>query len=276
MLQPSSSSVQPVSGVCHPRSTVRRGRQRGIEARAPRRLDSHGTVASHEIGKDWSVVQQALAGNTEAQEHLFSRSTDQLYRAAYSVLRNKEDAEDAVQEALCKAYSSLGSFEGRASFSTWLTRIVINAALMARRRKCAHPLASLDEILDRPSQRLPCGVADARPSPEKACAMNEDSALVEKHIRQLPSLLRTAFRLRATYGLSIPESSSALGIRASAYKTRLSRARKKLMHGLRQSLERTLRRDKREDLEQEGQKLSRPSDYVLSVFGPAPRSRSEQ
>jgi RNA polymerase sigma-70 factor, ECF subfamily len=237
MLRPSPSTVQPVVGVSQPRAIVRRERPRGIAARASRRLDSHESVPSRDMGKDWSVVQQAIAGNADAQEHLFGRSADQLYRAAYSVLRNKEDAEDAVQEALCKAYTSLGSFQGRSSFSTWLTRIVINAALMARRRKCAHPEASLDEILDSPLQRLSLGVADARPTPEKACAMNEDSALIEKHVRQLPALLRTAFRLRATYGLTIPESSSALGIRVSTYKARVSRARQKLTRGLRQSLE---------------------------------------
>jgi RNA polymerase sigma-70 factor (ECF subfamily) len=276
VLQASSSTVQPVVGVSQPRAIVRRERPRGIEARASRRLDSHGIVVSRDTGKDWWVVQQAISGNPDAQEHLFGRSADQLYRAAYSVLRNKEDAEDAVQEALCKAHTSLASFQGRSSFSTWLTRIVINTALMARRRKCAHPESSLDEILDSRPERLSLGVADPRPTPEKVCAMNEDSTLIEKHVRQLPSLLRTAFRLSATYGLTIPESSDALGIRVSAYKTRLSRARQKLTHGLRQSLAPALRRDKSKRLEQEGQKPSRPSHFVLSVFGPATRSRSER
>jgi RNA polymerase sigma-70 factor (ECF subfamily) len=237
MLQASSSSVRPVVGVSHPPAFGRRERPWRIDLRASRPLKSQGTVASRDAGRDWFVIQQALAGNTDAQEHIFGRRTDALYRAAFSILRNKEDAEDAVQEALCKAYTSLGSFQGRSSFSTWVTRIVINEALMARRRKSARPEASLDEILDSRPERLSLGVADARPTPEKACAMNEDNMLIEEHVRQLPSLLRTAFRLRATYGLTIRESSNALGIRVSAYKARVSRARQKLTRGLRQSLE---------------------------------------
>src|SRR5215469_9268973 len=83
---------------------------------------------------DQLLVQQAMAGNSEAQARLFATHTPRLYRIAFNVLRNKEDAEDAVQDGWCRAYSKLHTFQGRSSVSTWLTRIVINSALMIRRR----------------------------------------------------------------------------------------------------------------------------------------------
>jgi RNA polymerase sigma-70 factor (ECF subfamily) len=187
--------------------------------------------------KDWAVVQEAIAGNADAQEHLFARHTRRLYRIVFALLHNKEDAEDALQDALCKAFTSLPSFQGRSSFSTWLTRIVINSALMARRRRSAHPEASLDEILDGQPEQLPYGAVDARPDPEKLCAANELNALVEEHVSQLPPALQAAFRLHAISGHSGPHSSKALGISASAFKSRICRARRKLSSGLKRSLE---------------------------------------
>src|SRR5208337_1173120 len=96
---------------------------------------SAGSAAAHTRCTEWAIVQKAIAGDTEAQEHLFARHRPRLYRTAVALLRNKEDAEDAVQDGLCKAYTHLRSFQGRSSFSTWLTSIVINSALMSRRRR---------------------------------------------------------------------------------------------------------------------------------------------
>lgn len=234
-LQACSLDVRPTAGA--PRVLVKlgRGRRGKIALPTSEQLHPDRTIALH-MGKEWAVVQQAIAGNSDAQEHLFTRQTSRLYRTAFALLCNKEDAEDAVQESLCKAYTRLRSFEGRSSFSTWLTRIVINSALMARRRrKSVHPETSLDEILSSQPERLPHGLIDARPDPEKLCAETEIAALIEEQIRQLPPLLQTTFRLRATNGLSSNESSEVLGIRASAFKSRISRARRKLAHGLQQT-----------------------------------------
>ena len=91
MLQVSSSSVRPVVVVSHPRAIARRERPRRIDLRASKPPKFQGTVASRDVGKDWPVVQQAIAGNADAQKHLFGRGTDALYRAAFSILHNKED-----------------------------------------------------------------------------------------------------------------------------------------------------------------------------------------
>jgi len=143
---------------------------------------SDGKAASTLIGKEWDLVQQAIAGNADAQEQLFKTHTPRLFRTAFAVLRNKEDAEDAVQESWHRAYRSLGSFQGRSAFSTWLTRIAMNSALMRRRRKKARTEASLDEILDNHSESILDRAVDERPNPEQACLATEVKASILEQV----------------------------------------------------------------------------------------------
>lgn len=236
MLQACSSNVRPaVAGRQH-LTQIRRARHCEFGPPAARQSSSAGAVTAprDRAAEEWAVVQQAIAGDASAQEHLFARHTDRLYRTAFNVLRNKEDAEDALQDGLCKAYVKLNSFQGRSSFSTWLTRIVINSALMTRRRKSAHPEASLDEILDNQPERFQGVAIDARPNPEKICAAIETNALFAYRVGQLSPALQVAFRLQAMNGLSITQSSRALGIAPSAFKSRICRARRKLACALQQ------------------------------------------
>ena len=237
MLQAYSSNVWPTVGPPQLPAEVRGERLPRIGPRASRRLNSNRTIVPRNTGKDWAVIQQAIAGNADAQEHLFARHTDRLYRTAFALLRNKKDAEDALQDGLCQAYTRLHSFQGRSSFSTWLTRIVINSALMTRRRKGCHTEASLDEILENQPQQSPHGAVDARPGPEELYRAIEVNAIVEQHVRQLTPAMQAAFRLRAMNGSSTAKSSQALGISENAFKSRVLRARRKLACGLQQSLE---------------------------------------
>ena len=237
MLQASSFNVRPTGGAPQFLVKVRRTRPRSVDSCPPRHLSPDQTVASPDLRSDWAIVQQAIAGNADAQENLFARHTGRLYRAAFAVLRNKEDAEDALQDGLCQAYTSLRSFQGRSAFSSWLTRIVINAALMIRRKNNVRPVASLDEMQEINPEQLPHGAIDRRPDPEQVFAETEMNTLLEEQIRQLPPPMQIAFRLRAANGLSSMESSKALGIRESAFKSRILRARRKLACGLQRSLE---------------------------------------
>jgi RNA polymerase sigma-70 factor (ECF subfamily) len=191
------------------------------------------------MGEESAVVQRALAGDAHAQEQLFARYTGKLYRIALGLLKNKEDAEDAVQDGLSRAYINLRNFQGRSSFATWLTRIVINSSLMTLRRRRGHPETSLDEILETQSEPLPRGVVKERPDSEKIAAANEIHALVEQHVLQLPAALRAAFHLAVIEGLSAAESGEVLGISVSAFKSRIFWARRKVICGLQQSLKMT-------------------------------------
>ena len=231
------SNVRSTVGAPAPFVTPRSGRPGRIDFPASGPVNSERTAAPQDLGKEWAVVQQAIAASPDAQERLFAAHTRRLYRIVLALLNNKEDAEDALQEGLCKAFTSLRSFQGRSSFSTWLTRIVINSALMARRRKSAHPEASLDEILESQPEQVPPGVVDARPGPEELYAETELNARVEEHVSQLSPALQMAFPLYAIYGFSAPHSGKLLGTSASAIKSRIFRARLKLACGLHRSLE---------------------------------------
>lgn len=233
MLQACSSNVLPTVGAPQLIVAAPRERPGRSDSATSRQLNSD----PRSMGEEWVVVQQAIAGNTNAQEYIFARHTSRLYQIAFAVLHNKEDAQDALQDGLYNAYTSLRSFQCRSSFSTWLTRIVINSALMSLRRKGAHREGSLDEILDNPPGQWPQGVVEAQPDPEKICAAIEIKELVEEHVGRLPAAMRAAFQLGGIAGLSARESSRALGISVSAFKSRIFRARRKLACGLQESLE---------------------------------------
>lgn len=184
------------------------------------------------VGEEWEAVQRALAGNPGALATLFAPDQARLYRSAFSLLRNKEDAQDALQDALLSAYLKLRSFEGRSRFSTWLTRIVLNAALMNRRKLHSHPHVSLDEILDEDLKFPPAAVVDEGPDPERVCSQVENPDAVLATIRRLSPLLRSALHLRDLQGFSLKEAAELEGVSTTVMKSRLLRARRKLANGL--------------------------------------------
>lgn len=236
-LQTSLSSVRPPLSAWKPRARAGREEPRRIDSCRSKLRKSDVTIASRSVSDEWALVQKAIAGDSGSQDKLFAAPAARLYRTAFAVLRNKEDAEDAVQDGLFSAYSKLRSFQGRSSFSTWLTRIVINSALMTRRRKSARIEPSLDELQNNPQGRFASGIADTRPDPEDICSDSEIHGLIEEEVRRLPASLQEAFQLHEVAGFSIKESIRALGIRESTFKSRILRARRKLAHALQHSLQ---------------------------------------
>jgi RNA polymerase sigma-70 factor, ECF subfamily len=183
------------------------------------------------------LIRAGQRGDSEALEALFQRYQRPLYQTALRVLGNTEDAEDALQDGLLSAYRNLKRFEGRSQFSTWLTRIVINAALMKRRSAKARPAVSLDEPRD---DELPAKekFADDLPNPEEVYAGTELREMIDKNLDELSPLLRTAFVLREVHGYSTGEAAKKLGVTENTLKARLWRAR----HQLAERLGRRLRR----------------------------------
>jgi RNA polymerase sigma-70 factor (ECF subfamily) len=185
------------------------------------------------------LIRQALRGVPDALETLFARYNRALYQTALRLLGNPQDAEDALQEGLLSAYRNLRRFEGRSQFSTWLTRIVINAALMRRRSQRARPATSLDE--EPRENQLPVAerFADTGPTPEQVYEHKELHELLEENLEELSPVLRSAFLLREIQGLSTEEAAKTLGVSQNTLKARLWRARQQLAAGL----GRFLRRD---------------------------------
>jgi RNA polymerase sigma-70 factor, ECF subfamily len=174
------------------------------------------------------LIERGLNGDSGALDTLFARNKRALYQTALRVLRNPEDAEEAVQEGLLSAYRNLPRFERRSQFSTWLTRIVINAALMRRRSKHARPAISLDEWLSEEQVPLAERFADQSPNPEQLYAGTEMRERIKKKLAEISPLLRSAFWLREIEGLSAEEAAHVLGVSRNTLKARLWRARQEL------------------------------------------------
>jgi RNA polymerase sigma-70 factor, ECF subfamily len=152
---------------------------------------------------DEEVVVRVRAGDTQMFEILMRRYNQRLYRATRAILRNDVDAEDAVQQAYLNAYRHLAQFEGRARFSTWLTRIAVYEALARRRRSRDKPVGSGDEEhVDN--------VASTTPDPERQAYVGELGALLEAALAALPDGYRSVFMLREVDGLNTAETAQQL------------------------------------------------------------------
>jgi len=189
-------------------------------------------------GSEEKLIRAGQRGDHQAVEALFRRYQRPLFQTALRVLGNTEDAEDALQDGLLSAYRNLKRFEGRSQFSTWLTRIVINAALMRRRSAKARPAVSLDEPPREDELPATERFADDGLTPEQVFANTEIREMLSENLDQLSPLLRTAFVLREVQGYSTGEAAKKLGVTENTLKARLWRAR----HQLAERLGRRLRR----------------------------------
>lgn len=168
-----------------------------------------------------------------ALRQLIGTNNQRLFRAAWSVLKDRHEAEEAVQAAYLKAVGAIGEFEGRSSLSTWLTRIVVNEALgrlrSGRRRRAALEVQGV-AVLDRYRETLMRGSEPA--APDATLAREQLRRLLEQAIADLPGSFRSVFVLREVEGLSVEETAEALAIPAATVKTRLHRARARLQQAL--------------------------------------------
>src|SRR6202790_4550648 len=179
-----------------------------------------GTAADLDLAahSEEKLIDLGLKGDARALDTLFARNTRALYQTALRVLGNPEDAEEALQEGLLSAYRNLPRFERRSQFSTWLTRIVINAALMRRRSKRSRPAVSLDEVASEGELPLAERFADDGPNPEQLYAGTELGDRMKKKLGEISPLLRTAFWLREIEGLSAEEAGNVRGVCANRVK----------------------------------------------------------
>jgi RNA polymerase sigma-70 factor (ECF subfamily) len=155
---------------------------------------------------------------------------------AYGILQNKEDAEDAVQDALVSSYVHLRSFKGRSALKTWFTRIVINAALMIRRKRKPAEMDSEPEWAIHASSHWMEVIPSREPDPETSCGKSETLRVIEELIAQLRPTLRQALTLSWFEEIPVGQAPALLGVSTATFKARLFRARRQLISQARRSL----------------------------------------
>lgn len=182
------------------------------------------------------LIAAALRGEVSAFATIVVHNNDRLYRTAYAILRDRGDAEDAVQQTYFNAYKGLSRFRGDARLSTWLTRIVVHEAidrLSRRRRAVAHAeIASGAMSVDETAE-----------SPDWQVARQEIRQLIERAVAELPSAFRDVFRLRAFDDLTVEQTAARLGIPGATVKTRHHRAKRLLRRMLGEDLRDALGND---------------------------------
>ena len=169
---------------------------------------------------DVAVIAQILAGQTGLFELLMRRHNERVYRAARSIVRNEQEAEDVMQQAYVNAFTHLRQFNGSAQFSTWLTRIAINEALAA----CAGRAAT-SRLTTTSRTWSHFMVVSPSDNPERQAFTGELRGLLEGAIDALPDGMREVFVLRDVEGLSTAEVAECLDVSEDVVKTRLSRGR---------------------------------------------------
>ena len=203
-----------------------------LSATNPHRLPS--SVARYD---EHLLVAAAKRGDTHAFEELVNRYEAKIFRLTMNITRNREDAEDAMQDAFLKSYAHLKNFQEDSRFYTWLVRIAVNQALMKLRKRRPNQV-SLDEEVDTGEELMPREVEDWGPSPEERYKQSELGGILSSTIAELDPSFRIVFQLRDIEEMSTEETAEALGLSIPAVKSRLLRARLKL----RQKLNRYFRR----------------------------------
>jgi RNA polymerase sigma-70 factor (ECF subfamily) len=187
----------------------------------------------HENRSDLELAADIARHDVRAVRLVMQRNNQRLFHTAWRILRNREDAEDAVQSAYLKAFAAIKSFVGRSSLSTWLTRIVINDALgqvRSDRRRRSWLEASPDAASDDYREMLMRGSMSV--SAERAIARGQIRQILDDAIDRLPQPFRTVFVLREVEELNVSEVADRLGIPQATVKTRHLRARRRLQRAL--------------------------------------------
>jgi RNA polymerase sigma-70 factor, ECF subfamily len=182
--------------------------------------------------EDASLVAAAKARDTRAFELLVARHERKIFLRAQRITRNREDAEDVVQQSFQKAFIHLQKFEGKSLFYTWLTRIATNEALMLLRRRRGWHELPIEESGGRTESAMPVDFLDPAPNPEDSCLDREQEQMLSAALHQLRPGIRKAIELRELGELSTGETALVMGLSVAAVKGRVFHGRKKLRETL--------------------------------------------
>ena len=217
---------------------------------------------------DEEIAHRVSSGDVQMFEVLMRRYNQRLYRTARAILQDDAEAEDAVQQTYLNAYRHLDQFEGRAQFSTWLTRIVVYEALARRRRVGGNPTSSHDGLVET--------AASPSPDPERQAYGKELNVLLESALAGLPDGYRSVFMLREVDGLSTAETARHLRISDATVKTRLHRAKgllQRKLHAVTPAEAFSFDGSAATDSSRESCVDSRVSDFSSDSHKPAPAAR---
>jgi RNA polymerase sigma factor (sigma-70 family) len=189
------------------------------------RRDGHASSDDLCVVSDERLVAAAKIGHKGAFDDLYQRHAEKMLRITYRITRNRQDAEDAVQECFLNAFLHLKNFDGRSRFSTWLTRIAMNVALMKLRKNHASREVPIDESEETSELRSEQQLSDLSPNPEDRCAKSERDAALRDAIAKLRPSIRKALEIHTLQECSLQETATALGISVAAVKARVFHAR---------------------------------------------------
>jgi RNA polymerase sigma-70 factor (ECF subfamily) len=185
-----------------------------------------------DLAGERTLVVAAKNGDEQAFEILFKRYQRKTFAIVLRYTRVVEDAEDIVQQSFYKAFVHLCQFQGESSFSTWLTRIAINEALMFLRRVGAVREVSIDDIRDAGNADS-LSIPDSNADPEIRCSEREEVRILSKAVRDLRPRLRTPIVLRELRELSTSETALRMGLSVGTVKARIFRGKRQLRQELR-------------------------------------------
>lgn len=194
----------------------------------------HAIAAFSAPAGEAALVVAARNGNERAFEILVKRNRRRMVAVAFRLTRVREDAEDVAQLSFQKAFVHLHTFEGKSSFSTWLTRITVNEALMLLRRGRGHREVSIDgDSVDVKGDASHLEIPDSDPDPEASYLQREEARILSEAIDKLRPGLRKVIELRDLRELSTEETARCMGLSVNATKSSVSRGRRKLREALR-------------------------------------------
>jgi RNA polymerase sigma-70 factor (ECF subfamily) len=176
---------------------------------------------------DTALVAATKNGECQAFEFLVKRHEAKTFVVAFRITRNREDAQDVVQQSFHKAFMNLDRFQEKSSFSTWLTRIVINEGFMCLRKKRSRKEISLDDVKSEPKEQFPVEIPDRGKDPAEIYEQRENERILCEAMNQLSAEFRTVVCLRLEER-TVDETAEILGLGIGTLKARLFRARQKL------------------------------------------------
>lgn len=182
--------------------------------------------------RDMTLVAAAKNENRRAFEVLVERHARRIFSAARSRTRTREDAEDVVQQSLQRAFTHLRQFEGKSAFSTWLTRITINQALMLLRKGRGRHEVRINDLTEGEEALFALEIPDSGLNPEDSYSQRERQGILFAALNELPHGTRKAFELRELDERSTEETARIMGISVNAVKARLFHGRRKLRERL--------------------------------------------